>query len=142
MMRLNTTHAALEEHFGGEVSWLRVRDAVPPSVPHRRGARQKRHGRGLDTFDLVALAEKTRPLRCVVVAVAKPHGTSWTKLRSALDKQQPPPPSTVPSSTEQGFFMDADADDLAAMDEYDRQADERYRAGCERESRALLYERD
>jgi hypothetical protein len=33
---------------------------------------------------------------------------------------------------QEGFYMDIDAADLAAMDEHDRQADERYRAACER----------
>jgi len=36
------------------------------------------------------------------------------------------------------FFMDVDERDLAAMDEYDRQIEEKHRAARRRDSRALL----
>ena len=42
--------------------------------------------------------------------------------------------SAVPCEQVAGFYMDVDAADLAAMDEIERQADERYRAACEREN--------
>ena len=40
------------------------------------------------------------------------------------------------------FFMDVADDALAAMDEYERKLEERYRAAGERDARALQFNRD
>lgn len=56
----------------------------------------------------------------------------------------PVPPDYTGSSaflSQDAFLMDVDADDLNAMDEFDRLAEERYRRARDRDARATSYDR-
>jgi hypothetical protein len=143
MMKLNSALATVLAERADGALWRYIKEAAPPSVPSRPRARYHEphalHLRRLLLNETIkhGRPHRTRPLQCVVVEGDQPHW--WTKLGSELRKLDEA--ARGEEALEQGFFMDADADDLAAMDEYDRQADERFRAACERETRGLLYER-